>query len=61
MVTVEKAKAVKEEMARLSKAIDAWLRLPESQRMWGRNESGAVFRASMDLTRALANLRKSGQ
>lgn len=47
-----KVNKVKEEMARLENAISAM------EKCWGPKETGAVRRASMDLTRALAELRK---
>lgn len=47
-----KISKVKEEMLRLNDAIVAM------ERYWGPKETGAVRRASMDLTRALAELRK---
>ena len=49
----ENIKAVKEEMKRLTKRINEF----ESSREYENKASGAVKRASMDLTRALAKLR----
>lgn len=59
MIDKEKIDAVKEELRRLTKAIDAWEKSPFAQRSWGSPESGAVKRASMDVTRALVTLRRS--
>ena len=49
----ERITAVKMEMERLS------MRIAEFEMSCGPRESGAVKRASMDLTRALADLRRS--
>lgn len=59
MIDKEKIDAVKEELRRLTKAIDAWEKAPEARRSWGSPESGAVKRASMDVTRVLVTLRRS--
>jgi hypothetical protein len=59
MIDKEKIAAVKEELRRLRKAIDAWEKSPEAKRSWGSVESGAVKRASMDVTRVLVKLRRS--
>lgn len=59
MIDKEKIAAVKEELARLTKAIAAWEATPYAQRSWGSPESGAVKRASMDVSRALVTLRSS--
>ena len=61
MVTREKMAAVRVEMKRLSRAMkdmESALKVYEFAG-WGCRESGAVKRASMDLTRALADLRRS--
>ena len=59
MINKEKIAAVKEELARLTKAIAAWEATPYAHRSWGSPESGAVKRASMDVSRALVMLRSS--
>lgn len=50
MIDKEKIDAVKEELRRLTRAIDAWEKAPEARRSWGSVESGAVKHASMDVT-----------
>ena len=59
MIDKEKIAAVKEELARLTKAVAAWEETPYAKRLWGSPESGAVKRASMDVSRALVKLRSS--
>ena len=55
----EKVKAVEFEIKRLTGAIKAWRdRIKDDTYMYGTQESGAVRRASMDLTRVLAKLRR---
>lgn len=53
-----KINKVKEEMNRLKNAIDAYVSHESKSQYAKPIESGAVKRASMDLTRALAELRK---
>lgn len=54
-MTSQKLGVVKMEMERLS------TRIAEFEMCHGPRESGAVKRSSMDLTNALANLRRSGR
>ena len=62
MITKEKIKAVKVELSRFKKAL-ANLEGEEDKYtfMIGNKNTGALKRASMDLSRSLANLRKSGE
>ncbi len=62
-MTLGKIEAVKVEMARLKKAITEMEEVATLSHgsFWGPKETGAVRRASMDLTRALANMRKTGR
>lgn len=61
MITVKKINAVLNEVSRFRKvAIAAKDRLGDDKfAKYGCRETGAVRRASMDLTRALADLRKT--
>jgi len=61
----KKIKTAREEARRFLDRIKAWeVAIPEDADMnsiynYGTKESGAIKRASLDLTRALAELRKS--
>ena len=61
MITKEKIKAVKVELARFKKAL-ANLEDEECNytSILGNKHTGSLKRASMDLSRSLTNLRKSG-
>lgn len=57
-----KVSKVKEEMSRFKRAISDMEKnatVDATNHYWGPKETGAVRRASMDLTRALAELRRS--
>ena len=62
MLTKEKIRAVKVELSRFKKAL-ANLEDEEDRYtfMIGNKHTGALKRASMDLSRSLTNLRKSGE
>jgi hypothetical protein len=55
-MTHEKVKAAKAEAQRFLKAVAAYEKRGDFA--WQNKESGAVRRASMDLTRSLAEMRK---
>jgi len=61
MLTVSVLTEVRAETKRFLKRLDDLQRSekpPSGQDYWGSARTGAVRRASMDLTRALANLRR---
>jgi hypothetical protein len=61
MITAAKLKAADTELKRYQKAVKALREKAEGSTFFAHfpAETGAIKRASMDLTKALANLRKS--